>query len=79
MNKDSVEMNKDKEHLKKLKGLVNNHQQWEQFSNYIDDVIAQQHRAMEQTDNDKVMYRAQGAIYQLRRLKLLRDEVLKHS
>ena len=32
---------------------------------------------MEQTDNAIVMHRAQGAIYQLRRLKLLRDEVLK--
>jgi hypothetical protein len=67
----------NKEHLNKLKGLVNNHQQWEQFSNYLDELIAQQHRSMEQTDNDKVMYRSQGAIYQLRRLKLLRDEVLK--
>ena len=56
---------------------MNSQQQWDQFSNYLDEVIAQQHRAMEQTDNDKVMYRAQGAIYQLRRLKLLRDEVLK--
>ena len=58
---------------------MNNQQQWGQFSNYIDEIIEQQHRAMEQTDNDKVMYRAQGAIYQLRRLKLLRDEVLKHN
>jgi len=33
---------------------------------------------MEQTDNAIVMHRAQGAIYQLRRLKLLRDEVLKN-
>jgi hypothetical protein len=32
---------------------------------------------MEQADNDKIMYRAQGAVFQLRRLKLLRDEVLK--
>jgi len=32
---------------------------------------------MEQTDNSIVMHRAQGAVYQLRRLKLLRDEVLK--
>jgi len=58
---------------------VNNHQQWEQFSKYLDTVIAQQHRAMEQSDNSIAMYRAQGAIYQLRRLQLLRDEVLKHG
>jgi hypothetical protein len=69
----------DKEHLNKLKGLVNNHQQWDQFSNYLDMLIAQQHRSMEQTDNTQIIYRAQGAIYQLRRLKLLRDEVLKNG
>jgi len=33
---------------------------------------------MEQTDNTIVIHRAQGAIYQLRRLKLLKDEVLKN-
>ncbi len=32
---------------------------------------------MEQSDNAIAMHRAQGAVYQLRRLKLLRDEVLK--
>jgi hypothetical protein len=42
-------------------------------------LIAQQHRSMEQTDNTQILYRAQGAIYQLRRLKLLRDEVLKNG
>jgi hypothetical protein len=70
-------MNKDREHLNKLKPLVNNHQQWADFSDYIDFVIAQQHRAIEQSDNIITVHRAQGAIYQLRRLKLLRDEVLK--
>ena len=33
---------------------------------------------MEQSDNAIAMHRAQGAVYQLRRLKLLRDEVLKN-
>jgi hypothetical protein len=69
----------NKEHLNKLKGLVNNHQQWDQFSEYLDELITQQHRAMEQTDSDNIIYRAQGAIFQLRRLKLLRDEVLKNG
>lgn len=59
--------------------MVNNPQQWVEFSNYLDFLIAQQHRTMEQSDNDKIMYRSQGAIYQLRRLKLLRDEVLKNG
>jgi hypothetical protein len=57
--------------------MVNNPQQWDQFSNYIDTLIEQQHRTMEQTDDDKIMYRAQGSVFTLRRLKLLRDEVLK--
>ena len=69
----------DKEHLRPLKGLVSNQAQWNKFSNYIDYVIAQQHRAMEQSDSIEAIHRAQGAIYQLRRLKLLRDEVLKSN
>ena len=69
----------DKEHLNKLKGLVNNHLQWHNFEEYIDTLIDQQHRLMEQSDNAIAMHRAQGAVYQLRRLKLLRDEVLKNG
>jgi len=34
---------------------------------------------MEQTEDCVALHRAQGAIYQLRRLKLLRDEVLKNA
>jgi hypothetical protein len=59
--------------------MVNSQRQWDQFSKYLDTLIAQQHRAMEQSDNSIAMYRAQGAIYQLRRLQLLRDEVLKNG
>ena len=40
-------------------------------------IINQQHRVMEQTNEVVAVHRAQGAIYQLRRLKLLRDDVLK--
>ena len=46
------------------------------FNNYVDAVIQQQHKVMEQTDNAVVLHRAQGAISTLRRLKLLRDEVI---
>ena len=67
----------DKEHLSKLKGLVSNQAQWSKFEAYLDMIISQQHRVMEQTNEVVAMHRAQGAIYQLRRLKLLRDEVLK--
>ena len=67
----------DKEHLSKLKGLVSNQAQWSKFEAYLDMIINQQHRVMEQTNEVIAVHRAQGAIYQLRRLKLLRDEVLK--
>jgi hypothetical protein len=69
----------DKEHLSKLKGLVSNQAQWSKFEAYLDMIINQQHRVMEQTNEVVAMHRAQGAIYQLRRLKLLRDEVLKNG
>lgn len=69
----------DKELLRPLKALVNNHAQWEKFIEYVDVLITQQHRVMEQSDSIPAIHRAQGAIYQLRRLKLLRDEVLKNG
>lgn len=65
--------------LSPLKGLVSNHSQWDNFIKYIDTLIEQQHRVMEQTDNIQSVYKAQGAIYQLRRLQKLREEVLKHG
>ena len=65
--------------LSQLKGLVSNHSQWDKFCQYLDTLIAQQHRTMEQTDSVDVVRRAQGAIYQLRRLQKLRDEVLKSN
>ena len=57
--------------------MVSNQAQWAKFEDYLDLIISQQHRSMEQSNDAIVMYRSQGAIYQLRRLKLLRDEVLK--
>jgi hypothetical protein len=59
--------------------MVNNQAQWSKFEAYLDFIIDQQHRTMEQTNESVQMYRSQGAIYQLRRLKLLRDEVLKNG
>jgi hypothetical protein len=54
---------------------VGNHKQWEQFSNYLDFLINEQHRVVEQADSMIVVHRAQGCILALRRLKRLRDEV----
>jgi len=47
-----------------------------QFNKYLDALIEQQHKAMEQADDNIVLHRAQGAISALRRLKFLREEVL---
>ena len=46
------------------------------FVEYIDDAIAKNHTALEQSDNHVVIHRLQGAIGALRRLKYLREEVL---
>jgi len=55
--------------------VVNNPKTWEHLSNYLDFLIEIQQRSLEQTDNQVMMYRSQGAISSLRRLKNLRDEV----
>ena len=54
---------------------VNNKDQWEHFSNYLDYLITEQHRIMEQTDSVTILNRAQGSIMALRRLTKLKDEV----
>ena len=56
-----------------------NQQEWDQFNNYVEDLIKQQQRSMEQTDESVIVYRAQGAIHTLRRLLLLREEVLQNG
>ena len=45
-----------------LKSVVSNNHQWEAFTNYIDALIEQQHKILEQSDNDIIMYRSQGAV-----------------
>ena len=61
--------------LSRLKPWVGNNRQWEAFSSYIDALIEQQHKALEQSDNNILMHRSQGAIATLRKLKMLREEV----
>jgi hypothetical protein len=65
----------DKQILSKLKPVVSNNRQWEAFNNYIDTLIEQQHKALEQADNAIFMHRSQGAVAVLRKLKMLREEV----
>ena len=58
-----------------LKQLVNDKPLWENFVEYLDDAIAKNHTALEQSDNHVVIHRLQGAIGALRRLKYLREEM----
>ena len=51
--------------------------EWANFNNYLEELVNQQHRTIEQADNMVAVHRAQGSIYTLRRLQKLRDEVLK--
>jgi len=62
--------------LSHLKPLVENKQLLDNFNDYIDVLINRQHQIIEQSEDNIVMYRAQGAIASLRRLKLMRQEVL---
>ena len=61
--------------LSKLKPLVNNKDQWDSFSDYINYLIAQNHAVMEQTNDLVMLHRSQGAIMMLKRLRQLRDAV----
>ena len=61
--------------INKLKPLVNNKDQWDNFSNYLTYVIAQNHAIMEQTSDLIMLHRAQGAIATLKQLRKLRDNM----
>ena len=58
-----------------LKPLCNNKETWGSYIEYMDYLIEQQHRKMEQTINSTELFQAQGAIQTLRSLKYLRERV----
>mgnify|MGYP003151122041 FL=1 len=58
-----------------LKQLVNDKECYEQFQQHIDDLIYMRQRALESANEPSVIYRQQGAIDVLRKLKLLRETV----
>ena len=58
-----------------LKQWVNDKPTMDEFIKHIDDLIFLQHRVMEQAHDPVEVYRAQGAINQLRKLRLLRETV----
>jgi hypothetical protein len=55
---------------------VENKKLLDNLNNYIDVLINRQHQVIEQSEDNIMMYRAQGAIATLRRLKFIREEVL---
>ena len=58
-----------------LKQWVNDKDFVDALNAHLNDLIYLQHKIMEQATEPAVLYRAQGAITQLRKLKLLRETV----
>jgi hypothetical protein len=67
----------DKEILSKLKPLVSNNRQWDHFSNYLNVLIAQQQKILEQSENMISVHKAQGAVETLRKIRRLREDIIK--
>ena len=58
-----------------LKQWVNDKDFVDAFNEHLDGLIHLQHKIMEQATEPAIFYRAQGAITQLRKLKLLRETI----
>ena len=58
-----------------LKQLVNNKELYEEFQKHLDDLIYIRQRTMESATDSVIVYRQQGAIDVLRKLKLLKETV----
>ena len=58
-----------------LRKLTTDKELWDAFVEYIDDAIEKQHKTLEQATEGSMMYKLQGSIACLRRMKYLRDEL----
>ena len=58
-----------------LKSLVNNKELWLAFLEEIDERITFAHKQMEQAQEPNQLYRLQGEIQALRRMKQLREKL----
>ena len=58
-----------------LKPFVNDKHLWDDFCEEVDNRITQEQRGLEQALKIEDVYRRQGAITALRRMKQLRDQV----
>ena len=61
--------------MMKLRKLTSDKELWDSFVEYIDDSIAKQHKSLESATDTPMMYKLQGSIACLRRMKYLRDEL----
>ena len=60
--------------MRELKQIVNTKPVWDSFLEYLDETITLVHKRLEQEVDVEKIYRAQGEIAALRRLKYMRDE-----
>ena len=58
-----------------LKKIVNDKSVWVAFNKTLDEKINQVHVRMEQVQGEADIYRCQGEVAALRKLKYLRDEI----
>jgi hypothetical protein len=69
----------DKQYLSRLKGLVNTKLQWDAFNEMLDYYIVLHQGKLEQAIDLVEVYKAQGSIQALKKLKFLRDEINANS
>ena len=60
--------------MRELKQIVNTKPVWDSFLEYLDETIVSVQKRLEQEIDVEKIYRAQGEIAALRRLKFMRDE-----
>lgn len=65
--------------VSRLKPLFSNTRQWDAFCEYLDILISESHRKLEQSDNIVSIHQAQGAVQALRQLKYLKEEALQNG
>ena len=58
-----------------LKALVNTKDVWDEFLDEMESRIQQHYRSMANQTNTDALFRHQGAIHELGRLKMLREKV----
>lgn len=63
------------QHLNRLRGVFNTHIVWESFTAILEDKARGYYKILEQAKDPVDMYRAQGALDALMKMKRLRDEI----